>query len=110
MRWHNKLYLSPALQKKENDARKELEQGQGRRGLWVICISANGKDMLDIRRAASFLAHGQSCEIVGLADSKDEALTLVQKMLSDSMQSGSGADLRLFFEGAGQFAEGGTHP
>ena len=98
--WHDKIYLGENLKSEYKSVRKSLEAGKSPAGVYVIALSSNKHEQLDISRADMFL---RSCRIfpeptvVGLAFGRDEAEELLAIMAFDAYEKTGGADLRGFF-------------
>ena len=97
MKWHEKLYLTEKLRPKADSLRADISQGKPAGRIWAITISANESDQLDIRRVQSLDRHGRDSFIVGLAESRQAAITLLTRMIRDCYLAGKAADLRGYF-------------
>lgn len=99
--WHDKIYLGEKIKSEYNKVRAALEAGKPPFGVYIITLSSNKHEQLDISRADMFL---RSCKIfpeptvVGLAHGKDEAEEILALMAFDAYEKTGGANLRSFFE------------
>ena len=97
MRWYRDLYVSENITKKGIDLQKEVESGKYRRNLYLITLAMNGKDLLDIRKAAA-LSRASLREtlplIIGGALGYSSALGLVEKIIGDCVRETGTADIR----------------
>ncbi len=99
MKWYHSPYVSEAVKKKHPDLMQEMDQGIFSSKVWVIMLSPNGEDLLDIRKASSLGVHGLADLVpmmVGAARSREEALTLVETIVRDCLEQTGGTDLRSF--------------
>ena len=99
MKWCKDPYISESVRKKHPDLARELDQGSFSSKVWLITLSPNGQDLLDIRRASGLGAHdlaGIIPMLVGAAASQGEALTLVETIVQDCLNKTGGVDLRSF--------------
>ena len=88
--YHPTLYLGGSIRKEKLDRiKKKLERRPGFSGVFLISISRNASDQLDIYEAR------QLCQsyyrkyppfVVGIAGSREEALQLVERMVTDCLR------------------------
>ena len=99
MDWYQNLYIGRSLKKKEDKLRKEMENGHYRRGIKILTLASNGRDLLDIRSALSLAGpylRERPPRIIGLAGSKEEAFELVEKIASDCIRETGDVKIREF--------------
>jgi len=100
--YSEKLYTGEKIdQKKLNRIKRNIRQGRGRFDLYLISLSNNGHDQLDIIHNSMFkqkLYRRFDIRVVGLATSYDEATSLVMSMLDDTIKSTGGVDMKSFLE------------
>ncbi len=92
------LYLSESIkEKKLNRIKRNIRQGRGRFDLYIISLSNNANDQLDIFHNSMFkqkLYRKFDIRIVGLAKSYDESLMLVERILQDTLEANHNADMK----------------
>lgn len=100
--YSERLYTGDKIdQKKLNRIKRNIRQGRGRFSLYIIALSNNDHDQLDIIHNSMFkqkLYRKFDIRIVGLANSYDEATGLVLTMLDDTMNQTGGVDIKKFLE------------
>ena len=98
--YSDKLYLSESInEKKLNKIKRNIKQGRGRFDIYIISLSNNEHDQLDIFHNAMFkqkIYRKFDIRIVGLATSYDEALVVIQRILDDTMQETNTVDMKGF--------------
>lgn len=98
--YSDKLYLSESInEKKLNKIKRNIKQGRGRFDIYIISLSNNAHDQLDIFHNAMFkqkIYRKFDIRIVGLATSYDEALVVIQRILDDTMQETNTVDMKGF--------------
>ncbi|MCR4749425.1 MAG: hypothetical protein K5877_06495 [Lachnospiraceae bacterium] len=94
------LYLSEKIGiKKVNKIKRNIRQGRGRFDLYLISLSNNAHDQLDIIHNSMFkqkLYRKFDIRVVGLAESYDEATGLVMKILDDTLTDTGNADMKSY--------------
>lgn len=94
------LYLGEGVnEKKLNKIKRNIRQGRGRFDLYIISLSNNDSDQLDIFHNAMFkqkLYRKFDIRIVGLATSYDEALLVVQGILEDTIEKNGNANMKKY--------------
>ena len=53
MKWYHSPYFSEGVKKKYPDLIRQMDEGTFPSKVWVIMVSPNGTDLLDIRKAIS---------------------------------------------------------
>ena len=100
MRWSKELYLGLGVRNSPEVCKREIEQGKGR--YFVITLSPNGRDNLDIRPAVSLLKNSlRSLDvlIVAVASDRKDALDVLERIASDCWNSRRDANLRAYLQG-----------
>lgn len=91
--WYEKLYLSDEMKKKEKRIRAQIEKGRAVPGVYLLTLSNNPDNILEIIRA-SFLTQKalrrNLPQIVGMANGREEALELLQKIIEETFQETGG--------------------
>ena len=91
MRWYRNLYLGSALDESAEEIKKDLENGECKRNLFVITPAVNEKDLLDIRRGRDLkklYRKEKDLLILGLAKGYDEAVELSVRILKEHLKDG----------------------
>ncbi len=99
--WHDKIYLGEDIKSEYKNIRAKLEKGESPFGLYVIALSSNKSEQLDIFRADMFTRSRRlypEPTVVGLARGKKEAEGLVALMAFDSYEKTGKVDLRKLFD------------
>lgn len=98
--YSDRLYLGEGInEKKLNKIKRNIRQGRGRFDLYIISLSNNEHNQLDIFHNAMFkqkLYRKFEHRIVGLASSYDEALAVVQGILDETMLSTGKPDMKAY--------------
>lgn len=98
--YSDKLYLSESInEKKLNKIKRNIKQGRGRFDIYILSLSNNEHDQLDIFHNAMFkqkIYRKFDIRIVGLATSYDEALVVMQRILEDTMHETNTTDMKSF--------------
>ena len=102
IRWMEGLYLGDGVEKKAKRIQADLEQGKLRLGVYVLMLSTNPKNQLDILPSAllrqSFYRN-RELTVVGLAKGYEEALTVLQRITADAVGETGGGNLRSYLQG-----------
>ena len=102
--YSDKLYLSESInEKKLNKIKRNISQGRGRFDLYILSLSNNEHNQLDIFHNAMFkqkLYRMFDIRIVGLASSYEESLIVMQKILEDSLSETGKADMKSYLLGS----------
>lgn len=98
--YSDKLYLGDGVnEKKLNRIKRNIRQGRGRFDIYIISLSNNEDNQLDIFHNAMFkqkLYRKFDIRIVGLASSYDEAVLVVQSILEDTMEVTGKPDMKSY--------------
>lgn len=79
LKWYEHCYIGKNVQNTER-IRKKLESGRAVPGIYLLALSENPHNLLEIFSAVTLLqraAAGLCPEIIGIAKGKEEALCLV---------------------------------
>lgn len=98
MRFYKKLYISTALQKKKRQVVRKLKAGKKQPFLYVIALSEQN-DLMEIYHSLLLQQpyyHKNPPYIIGLAESYDSAVSLVQTILMDVYALTGGYDVKAF--------------
>ena len=89
--YHSNLYLSAGIDTLKLDKMKDkLEKNPFLSGLFVIYISKNLSDQLDIIDAKMLIQRyyqNNAIHVVGLAESHEEAIEIVKRRVDDCIQT-----------------------
>ena len=86
MRWAVNLYTTEKTKKHLPGIMRNVRRRRLQPGLWLITIASNEQNLLDIFHSACYLQPmfaKMNPDIVGLAESEEQARTLVLEMLED---------------------------
>ena len=88
MKWYKPLYFGNNLQTKrlQNKVLRRLTHNVFQDEIFLIVLCENGKDLFRIIPSVELLQKGYPKDdlfVLGIAKGKDDALTLVEKMLSE---------------------------
>lgn len=91
MKWYKPLYFSDSLQSvlKQRRVLHKLAHNIFQNDIFVIALCENGKDIFRIIPSNELLQKGypkQDLPIVGIAKGKEEALLLVEQMVTEVYQ------------------------
>lgn len=100
--FYDDLYMTESVKPKINSIKLKLYSGIGTVGVYLISFSNNPADVFDIYPAHIFkqkFMRKNDVFIVGVADSKTSAFTLVSDMINECMdRTGSYTDIRKYYE------------
>lgn len=89
--YHPKLYLGDSINEKKLDKiRKKLENKPLFSGVFLITVSRNASDQLDIFDARQLIQtyyKKHSLYVVGIAGSREEAVELVERLVQDCLKT-----------------------
>jgi hypothetical protein len=86
LNWYKDIYISEAALEKKEKIIWKVDHGVGTVGIYLITISTNEKNLLDIINANLLLQKSlrKTCPmIVGIANGYEEAVRLVVKIIDD---------------------------
>ncbi len=98
--WYSKLYKGRKFHEDPAVIASQVAQGTYTGSSYVIMLSVNGKDQLDIRHTRDLCrSYLRSRDIfaVGAASDRREAIGLLRKMALDCVRETGDADLRSYF-------------
>lgn len=100
MLFHNKLYVDSEVSKQKNKIIRKLKHNKETIGIYVITLSNNPKDELDIYpsyvlRQKEYI--NQELIVVGIASDKDKAMELIVNMTDDCFSEMGKISFRQFF-------------
>ena len=100
--YSERLYTDDKINKKKlNKIKRNIRQGRGRFDLYLIALSNNDHDQLDIIHNSMFnqkLYRKFDIRVVGLASSYDEATSIVLNILEDTMTETGSVDMKGFLK------------
>jgi len=100
--YSERLYTNGEIsQRKLNRIKRNIRQGRGRFNLYLISLSNNKYDQLDIIHNSMFkqkLYRKFDIRVVGLASSLEEAKELVLNILNDTIEETGTVDMKSFLE------------
>ncbi|MCM1063748.1 MAG: hypothetical protein NC420_04600 [Eubacterium sp.] len=90
IRYHSRLYLSEGIgEKKLDKIKKKLEKRPLLSGVFLIAVSANPSDQLDIFDARLLVQpyyEKNPPHVVGIAESREEAVALVEQIVRECLE------------------------
>lgn len=90
IRYHSKLYLSEGITKKKLDKiKKKLEKKPLFSGVFLIAVSVNPSDQLDIfasRLLVQSYYEKKPPYVIGIAESREEAVALVEQIVQECLE------------------------
>lgn len=101
MIWLDDLYISDNITRKKDKLIKKINKGKITKNLYVIALSRNSSDLLDVFQA-NILKQDyykkQDIIVVGLAKSEDAAYDLVKTIVDDCYAATNGVDVKAFLK------------
>lgn len=100
IRWYESLYLDSVTEKKVKRIKHRLEKKKVSAQVYCIALAINEADLFDIYRSNELLFsyyQRRDIKIVGLASSKDNAITMVGDIVNDMYQELGKIDKKAFF-------------
>lgn len=91
------LYLGESLASKSEQILKKLNNGKVIPNLFLVAISMNPDNMLDIIPQWEVMQKGypnEAIQVIGLANGKKEAIALVQVIVEQALQETGSANAR----------------
>lgn len=95
MKFYRRLYVGPSI-RNVNKIKWKLLTGRGQFGIYLIALS-HTSDQLDIFHCALLKQKyfdKKALQIVGIAEGREEAVSLVEQMLQDTIDAGMEADIK----------------
>ena len=99
MKYYRYLFLTERLEKKKDKIIKKLNQNRFQMNIYLIVLTVNENNHLEIINSALLLQPAYPREdyfVVGLAESYEDALELVEKMTQEVYHKTKGADIRRY--------------
>lgn len=99
MKYYHQLYLDKYTALKKKQIIRKIEKNEWQMEIYVISLSKNAKNHLEIYNAAHFLQNGWGQReemIVGFASGYNEALELVEKIVKEVYDNTKGTDIRKY--------------
>lgn len=100
LKWHKNYYRGSGV-KNVSNIRRRLNQGKVVPGIYLITLSENPHNLLEIRHAVTLLQETavRICpEIVGIASGKEEALGLVREMIQTVYQETGTLEIKEYWK------------
>ena len=101
MRWYKELYVSDTIGRKVNRIKWKIKHNAGTIGVYVISLSANPDNLLDIIPAHYLLQKAypkKEMYIIGLAQGYDDALELTTRIIQDIYDKTGAVELKSYFD------------
>ena len=99
MRWSDELYIGDGIAERASVLIDKMNSGDFTENAWLLTLPANKSNQLDIIHTV-FLKETWIRKslplIIGIANSKTEAMRLTARILSDSLRTHCGADMRMY--------------
>lgn len=86
MKWYNNLYIGENAEKRKRKIMRKIKFNKPQLGIYVITLPSNEKNSLDIYPSNILLQRyykKKDITVVGIAEGRDEALLLVQRIIMD---------------------------
>lgn len=99
MRWYHKLYIGETAREKRDEIVWKVKHKAGMLGVYLITLSSNDENLLDIINSSMFLQPFYKEEeifIVGIACGYDEAVELAAKIIDEIYQETGDFHVRQF--------------
>lgn len=100
MLFHKKLYVDEEISKHKRKTIKNLKHGKLMLGVYVITLSINPQDELDIVPSYVLMQKvykDMELLVVGIASDRDNALKLLNTMTMDCLNETGNVSLRQYF-------------
>lgn len=105
MKFYKNLYLSESAEKKQNKIISKLKKNKIQTGVFLITISTNEAEQLDIIQSLYLLQPEYPVDdllVVGIAKSQDEAIELVEQIANEVFVQTGDLDIRNYIIGKEQ--------
>ena len=104
MKWLKNLYVGEKAGTKAPRLLRAAERGKKSKfdKSWLIVLSGYPKaqlDLMSVKESRNKAYQGEKLSVVGLAASRAEAFTLVEKMANDCLKATGRAELKAYFAG-----------
>lgn len=111
MRWYDRLYLGESVKEHADDIRWKINHNVGQKNVYVISLSVNPQNLLDITPAWELIQHSypykKSMSIVGLAKGREEAVDVVVRIIEETYLQKGNVDVRDYLKSSGCFYTSG---
>lgn len=101
--YHSDLYLGESIRAKKLDKiKKKLERRPLHSGVFLVAISENPQDQLEIFEAKQLTQKyydKTAVRVVALAGSYDEALGIVEQLVRECLEQNGNCDLKKYLSG-----------
>ena len=101
IRWYRKLYMGENARKKRYKIVWKVKHKAGIPGIYLITVPMFGNNQLEIVNSSELLQkhynHTTTC-IVGIAAGYEEALRLVERIVSEVLAETNNVNLRQYFQ------------
>lgn len=100
LKWHKHYYTGSGV-KNSSRIRRRLEHGKPVPGIYLITLSDNPRNLLEILSALTLIQESAAdmCpEIVGIAKGKEEAMDLVTEMIRTIFSETDGFEVKEYWK------------
>lgn len=100
LKWHKNYYIGPEI-KNISRIRRRLEHGKPVPGIYLITLSENPCNLLEILPALTLIQESAAdmCpEIVGIAKGKEDAMDLVTEMIQTIFSETGGFEIKEYWK------------
>lgn len=100
IKWYPKLYMDEEIKKKQKKVKKLLEKEKITLSIYCIVFASNPENLFDIICANElYFAHSKrnTVFILGLAQSRESAIKLVQVIIQEVYDNKKNVDVRSYF-------------
>ena len=101
LKWYSNLYIGDNAKKQAKNIIRKINTGAGQLDIYIITLAHNPENHLEIIASSSLLQKTvrQMCPmIVGIAKSREEALSLVTKITAEVYEKTNSANIRTFIK------------
>ncbi len=101
MQFMGRLYVGESISSKEHEIVRKVHNRQLVTNLYLIVLSTHPDNMLELILEKETLQEcypSSELKVVGIAGDKDEAISLVQNIIEESMCETGSADVRAFLK------------
>lgn len=101
MKWYDNLYIGDSIAHKADRIRWRVEHRRIIKPIYLITFPSNPDNLLDIIPARDLWLPGyprQNLRIIGMAGDYDEALSLVQQIVEETLQETDTTDIRSYLK------------
>lgn len=100
VRWYDALWIGPKAEKKRRKLIDAVKDSKKMPGAYVIALSSNPRELLDIIPVSMIGKPGCPADnlyIIGIADGKAEAFSLIEKMVDYIYRETGKLNIREYF-------------